>query len=452
MPTDPTAQAFVWVWLPGAGDPVVAGRLDDLGDRVTFTYGQSYLDGDRAIPLFLPELPLRRGDHVPAIVPMHGCIGDAGPDAWGRRLVELRWGGTLDPGPLDYLLTSGSDRIGGLDFQTSATDYIDRTNPGTTLDELMTAAERVQRQEPLTPELAEALLHGTSIGGARPKATLLDGDRSLIAKFASTTDTRPAVEAEFVAMRLAVDAGLDVASVDLTRIGDKAALLVERFDRPGGGRRRLMVSARTILQLGEFGLGASYADLADQVRQRFTDAEATVHELFARITFNILVGNTDDHAKNHAAFWDGVALTLTPAYDICPQVRSTGETSQAMAVGADGYRLSNLAGLVERAAPYHLDASEARAIVEGQIHAIEDGWEDACDLAGLTSAHARRPLGSAVPEPLRPRRLVTPPRLGPPGSRGTTPSEHRWAGGGARCADPSGGGWRTGWRRPPCGR
>ena len=185
-------------------------------------------------------------------------------------------------------------------------------------------------------------------------------------------------------MSLADRAGIEVAPVELVRVGAKAVLLVERFDRHDGGRRRLMVSARTILELGEFGIGASYALLADEVRARFTHAEATLHELFARITFNVLVGNTDDHAKNHAAFWSGETLTLTPAYDICPQVRTMGEASQAMAIGADDYRLSNLAGVVTPAEPYHLDEAAAREIVDRQIQSITDGWDEACDTAGLT--------------------------------------------------------------------
>jgi serine/threonine-protein kinase HipA len=298
--------------------------------------------------------------------------------------VEARWQERFDPGRLDFLLGSGSDRVGGLDFQASGAEYVPRQSSAAPLEELLDAAERVERNEPLTPELAEALLHGTSIGGARPKAAIVDGGRRLIAKFSSTTDTRPVVEGEFAAMFLAARAGLDVASVDLVWVDGKAVLLVERFDRTPDGRRQLMVSARTILQLGEFGLGASYADLADELRARGTDHEATLQELFGRISFNILVGNTDDHAKNHAAFWDGERLTLTPAYDICPQVRTTGETSQAMAIGPTGYRLSNLAGAVRQAAAYRLEETRAREIVEHQIQAIEESWEETCDRARLT--------------------------------------------------------------------
>lgn len=242
------------MWLPGAADPVVAGRLDPAGDVITVTYGRSYLARDGAIPLFLPELPLRRGPIPPLAGPIAGCIADAGPDAWGRRVIlNGRAGGsaldTADLHELTYLVASGSDRIGALDFQTSPTEYVSRAGGTATLDELVNSAERVEQGIPLSPDLDQALLHGSSVGGARPKALLVDGDRRLIAKFGSTTDTYPVVKGEFVAMELARRAGLDVATVALTHAAGKDVLLVDRFDRPGGGRRRAMVSALTILGL-----------------------------------------------------------------------------------------------------------------------------------------------------------------------------------------------------------
>jgi serine/threonine-protein kinase HipA len=127
----------------------------------------------------------------------------------------------------------------------------------------------------------------------------------------------------------------------------------------------------------------SYANLADQVRARFTEPKATLRELFSRIVFNILCSNTDDHPRNHAAFWDGEAISLTPGYDICPQLRSGGEAAQLMAIGRDGWRMSQVAGCVERASTYLLSEAEAREIVDNQIETIEGQWDEVCDLAEL---------------------------------------------------------------------
>jgi serine/threonine-protein kinase HipA len=388
MPSEPQ-QVFVWVWLPGATEPVVAGRLDPVGPIVNFTYGRSYLERENAIPLYLPELPLEPGQISPLVGEIPGCIADAGPDAWGQRVILNRLTGRADAdttelSPLTYLIESGSDRIGALDFQTSPTEYAPRGMDHATLDELAESAERVEKEIPLSPELDQALLHGSSVGGARPKALLGDGEATLIAKFSSTTDTFPVVKGEFLAMELARRAGLEVARVRLTKAHGRDALLVKRFDRPGGGKRRVMVSALTMLGLDEAGARyGSYADLADLVRARFTEPRATLRELFSRIVFNILCSNNDDHPRNHAAFWDGEALTLTPAYDICPQLRSGGETAQIMGIGRDGWRMSQVAGCVERASIYLLAEAEAREIIDNQIETIEVQWDEVCDLAEL---------------------------------------------------------------------
>jgi serine/threonine-protein kinase HipA len=168
-------------------------------------------------------------------------------------------------------------------------------------------------------------------------------------------------------------------------------LLVERFDRVAStNERRALVSALTVLELSELHARyASYADLAQIMRERFTGGRQTLRELFSRITFNILSGNTDDHARNHAAFWDGRELTLTPAYDVCPQMRSGGEAAQAMIIGEDGFRMSRLSGCVTRAATYLLSETEAREIIDQQIDVIESQWVDACDAARMTGADRR---------------------------------------------------------------
>lgn len=382
--------AYVWTWLPGAADPVVAGRLDKDRDTYVFTYGRSYLARDDSIALYLPELPLTYDTIRPTGGEIAGCLEDAAPDTWGRRVIlnRIAGGNTDDVAGLDImscLLLSGSDRIGALDFQDSPMDYKPRSIIHATLEELADSARRVEEGIPLTPELDAALLHGTSIGGARPKALLREGDRQVIAKFSSSADTFAVVKGEFIAMELARLAGLDAASVELTHVHGKDVLLVDRFDRADHEARRAMVSAATVI--GTTGMSAiygSYALFADQIRARFTSPTLTMHELFGRIIFNILIGNTDDHARNQAAFWDGAMLTLTPAYDICPYLRSGGEATQAMAIGTDGFRHSQVAGVIERSATYLLDRGSATEIVHRQISVIEDNWDHVCDRAQLT--------------------------------------------------------------------
>ena len=389
MTSEPTS-AFVWIWLSDELEPVVCGRLDDDAGRISFTYARSYRERDDAVAVYETELPLRAGQQYAASgnrLPL--CIDDAMPDSWGRRLVNHRLGQpNSEFTELTYLLESGSDHIGALDFQSRSDVYHPRDVGGPTLDHMMTAAERIESGEPLDPVLEAALLRGTSVGGARPKALLTDRDRHLIAKFSSTTDTYPVVQGEYAAMELARRAGVNTASVQLERVVGRYALLVERFDRDPDGHRHQMVSALTVLGLTSFPEGryATYVDLAHKIRAEFSHADDMLRELFARISFNILCGNTDDHGRNHAAFIRPPGLELTPAYDICPQARSGQTANQAMVFAPDGGRDARIIALVDAAAVYHLDTVVARDIVDHQSVVIRDDWDEVCDAAQLTTA------------------------------------------------------------------
>lgn len=388
-------EAYVWIWLPGATEPVVAGRIAREGERFIFNYGRSYLDRDDRIPIYEPELPLRRGAILPETgLHLAGCLRDAAPDAWGRRVILNHIFGRksqeVDIAVLDeltYLLESGSDRTGALDFQRSASEFIPRVAQTATMAELLSAAEKVEKGVPLAPDLDQALLHGSSIGGARPKAAVVDGEKKMIAKFSSSTDTYNVVKAEYVAMRLAAKAGLAVAPVQLAHVAGKDVLLVERFDRvrtKEGWTRKAVVSALTLFGLDELmARYASYDDLTDIIRHRFSSPRESLHELYGRLVFNILCGNTDDHARNHAAIWDGEQLTLTPAYDICPQHRTGNEASQAMLI-VDDKRMSTLANCLEAAPRFQLDQKAAQQMIDAQISAIREAWDDICKEAALT--------------------------------------------------------------------
>nr|WP_281020027.1 HipA N-terminal domain-containing protein [Minwuia sp. IMCC3060] len=179
-------EAYVWIWLPGETKPIVAGRLSRQNDgRLAYNYGRSYLSRENAIAIYAPELPLKAGSiEISDNMQMPSCIRDGSPDAWGRRVIINRMlglqGKEADAAELDeltYMLESGSDRIGALDFQKSPNEYVPRQSQNATLEELIESAKRVEDGVPLSPELDLALQHGTALGGARPKALIDDGDR-----------------------------------------------------------------------------------------------------------------------------------------------------------------------------------------------------------------------------------------------------------------------------------
>ena len=164
MSSDPDYKdAYVWVWLPGGTQPVVAGHISKAGDRLVFDYGRSYLERDGAIPLHLPELPLRQGLIEPLTgLRMAGCLRDASPDAWGRRVILNRRLGvrgqaadSADLAELTYMLESSSDRAGALDFQRSPTEYVARETGQASLPQLVEAAARIEQGLPLPVSLGD---------------------------------------------------------------------------------------------------------------------------------------------------------------------------------------------------------------------------------------------------------------------------------------------------------
>jgi serine/threonine-protein kinase HipA len=385
--------AFVWVWLPGATEPVVAGAVTQVGDELRFNYGRSYLKRSDSIALQPDGLPLVSGAQRPPVgLDAHGVIRDAAPDSWGmqvimRRLLGVGAADTNELPLLTYLVESGSNRIGALDFQESPSEYRSRDTHGT-LEEIVNAGERMATGLPFSPEVDDALTYGSAVGGARPKALLVDHSgsvgRELIAKFSVSTDTFPWMQAEAIGMELARRCGVDVAPTELTRSQGRDVLLVERFDRPADGTRRCVLSGLTLLGLHEMASRyGTYVDLAEQIRLRFIEPEATLRELFTRIVVNILIGNTDDHPRNISAFWDGQSLALTPAYDMCPQPRSTGEAEQAMAYGSAGQRRSRLADVGASAATYRLSSMQAAEIIDRCATTVTEGFDDVCTLLAV---------------------------------------------------------------------
>jgi serine/threonine-protein kinase HipA len=391
-----SAHAFVWSWLPGATEPVVCGRVDAHDRELRFTYGRSYLARERAIALQPTDLALEAGSkRPPPGLEAHGVIRDAAPDSWGMRVILRRLAGvdandTDDLPLLTYLLQSGSDRIGALDFQASGDEYVPRNTHGT-LAEIVEAGDRLARGVAFSPEIDDVLTHGSAVGGARPKALIVDDTgsqaRHLIAKFSVSTDAFPWEQAEAVGMEISRRCGVDTAPTELIASGGRDVLLVTRFDRPGDGTRRSVLSGLTLLDLHELAARhGSYVDLAELIRLRFDDPAATLRELFTRIVVNVLVGNTDDHPRNVAAFWDGSRLQLAPAFDVCPQPRSTGEAFQAMAFGPNGLRSARLESCIGAAAVYQLSASAAAEIVERCRSVVTDDFEQICEVVGATEA------------------------------------------------------------------
>lgn len=393
MTSDPfrSRRVFVWTWLPGEPTPIVAGAVDRVGaERLDFTYARSYLDHPQAISLYTPELPLRRGAQEPLDgLTVAACLKDATPDSWGERVIGNRLSsGDAELSIETYMLESGSNRLGAIDFQESPEEYRPRLDTAG-LDELYDAAEKVLAGEPLNPAIGDALINGTAIGGAHPKILISD-DAGVehIAKLSVSTDVHPWIRAEAAAIELARLCGIEVPNARVIQSMGRDVLLIERFDRAEGGQRRHVVSGLAMLGFDAL-LGArygSYPEMLDVLREWGRAPQDIGSQLFERIVFNIAIGNNDDHARNHAAFWDGTGLELTPAFDLTPQPRSTDTSAQAMAIGRDGSRASQFSVCVAMAADYGLSRPEAGQVVDRIVTTVENHWSEAADAAGLSEA------------------------------------------------------------------
>lgn len=361
-------EIYVWSWLPGCVEPVVAGVLAERGARYDFAYARSYLARPDAIAL-APDLPLSADTFSPVDGELHGVFADALPDSWGRRVIDYAHGGE-EQSTRTYLLESGSNRFGALDFQLSPSQYIPRetTVDVTALEHSVQEVLRYARMS--APDLA-ALEHGTSIGGAKPKVAIGNS----IIKLSTSSDSRPLIRTEAVASFLARAVGINLPDFNLTTINGRDALVVQRFDRSGTARHHTR-SLLTVIDSPEALIPrASYLDLVELTGEK--------EQVFRRVAANMIVGNSDDHARNHALIWDGHDFSLAPAFDI-ETTRSTGwEANLAMPYSVSGERRANLQLLVRSCGEYGLETTNARNIVEQMVETAHSVLPDALQWAGL---------------------------------------------------------------------
>ena len=332
------------------GQDVPAGLLFShrrgARESASFTYDTSFLARADAYALD-PALPLTQGGlQTPAGLSMFRAFADAAPDRWGRNLImrqERRRanaeGGTARSlGEIDFLLGVRDDlRQGALRFRDQETGtYLADEDSGvphlTDLGRLLDAAEHLESDEETEEELRDLLRAGSSLGGARPKAHVIDnGGRIAIAKFPSSRFDEWDVTAwEGVSLDLARLAGINVPRSKLLLVADRSVLIVDRFDRHNQGRIGY-VSAVTMLEARDGDTG-SYLDIASAIEEVSPGATDDLHELWRRVAFTILISNTDDHLRNHGFLHgSGSTWTLSPAFDLNPNP-SPGQKHLATAI------------------------------------------------------------------------------------------------------------------------
>ncbi len=407
-------ECYVYIVLPGETEFVTAGKFMLTRDRLDvpvgkFVYGQSYLARENAVPIDPFELNLgTKIFETKRLKGVFGALRDAGPDYWGRRVIEKHSGKTR-PTELDYLLYSPDDRAGALGFGLNREPPAPRREFNRTMDleKLQSLANAVVNDENPLPDqetewVQELLLLGTSMGGARPKAVVEDSKGLWIAKFNRPDDRWNHARVEHAMLVLARACGIQSAESRVETIGDLDVLLVKRFDREKtdqGYCRARMLSALTLLRSEDSYQDRdkwSYLLLVEELRRISSRERLDARELFRRMCFNALISNTDDHPRNHAVIALKEHWRLSQAYDLTPSAPVSLERRDLALVCGEAGRYANAKNLMSQSARFMLASRDAQGIIQTMEHAIAHRWYEICRAEGVTEKDCEKISGAFV--------------------------------------------------------
>jgi serine/threonine-protein kinase HipA len=397
-------ECFVYMTLPGQTEAVTAGRFVLTKSRDgtplgKFVYGRSYLARDDAIEIDPVELKLSDETYETARLDgVFGALRDAGPDYWGRRVIEKHSGKTM-LGEIDYLLESPDDRAGALGFGLGQEPPAPRRKFNKTLDlaKLQKIADDIIRQEikekdDNVVQIEELMLIGTSMGGARPKTVVEDEQGLWIAKFNRPDDRWNFAKVEHAMLVLAKKCGISTAESRIVQVAGKDVLLVQRFDRfktDKGYARARMISGLTVLQADEDERDRwSYISLAEEIRRLVAHPSRDAPELFRRMCFNALISNLDDHPRNHALIAKEREWNLSPAYDLMPSP-AVGQDQRYLAmICGDRGRLACARNILSQHTRFLLGPVEAKTIVETMREMVSANWYSVVRAEGVSEKDA----------------------------------------------------------------
>jgi len=363
-------------------------------DHFAFEFSREWLSRHGGLILSGDVMNVRGMQHPRQGNSVFGFVSDSFPDRWGRALLDRRerLAAQEEHRPVrtlsnyDYLVgIEDLTRMGGIRYRTENNGAFINSNsrysvpPLESLRALCDACQEIESAEernelPQQRWLDQLVDPGSSLGGARPKANVVDTDgRLYVAKFPSKKDLEDTELIEHFSHILARKAGIDVANTRVIPISkDRHLLLSERFDRTPEGKRRHFASAMSLLGLDDgsgAGTGNGYLDIVDFIVRNCTDVQQNLHELYRRVAFNVLFGNTDDHFRNHGFILTPKGWTLSPAYDINPSTK----THQCLLINENA-ELSDINALRDSCESYMLDRGDASDIINEVINVISD-WQ-----------------------------------------------------------------------------
>lgn len=402
------ADILTYVYVNYKGQDIPVGRLwsyfNNGKESASFKYDESWLKNPENFELE-PYLPLTEGTfHTDAKKSIFASFSDCSPDSWGRLLIKKNEEKRAENekrarrqfNQIDYLLAVYDfSRHGALRFkQTPDGVFLSPKDkkaipPLVELPKLLTASEKVLDDDASYNDIRELLAPGSSLGGARPKASVIDKAGNLcIAKFPKKDDSNNNVLWEAVALTLAEKAGLNVQRWELTTALGKAVLLLKRFDRTSDGQRIPFLSAMTMLNANDGESNEySYLDLAEIIRTKGVNVRDDMKELWHRILFSVLISNTDDHLRNHGFLKTSAAgWQLSPLYDVNPSSDRTGN----LQLNIDEDSSAASVELVMSVAEYfRLNKAEAEKILNQTRRAVAE-WRDVAKALGIGAGEIAR--------------------------------------------------------------
>lgn len=353
-----------------------------------FNYDESWLMHPDVFEVS-PDLPLGTSYYTRkapsnADSVFHFALADTAPDAWGRRVIERahakarKKDPTLAPlSELDYLCAVDDfSRIGALRLH-SGSKYLQtieagrrNTPPLVALGRMYAASRAIENNQETAEDLRYLQGKGTSLGGMRPKCTVLDEDGALaLGKFPSVGDTINVTRGEVLALHLATKAGINTAQARIVTVQGEPIAVIRRFDRTDQDARIPYLSAASMLQASRGDPSINYTDLVDVIRQRSPHPDKDARELWRRLVFNILITNTDDHLHNHGFLYAGKnRWELAPAFDINPMPNKLRESKTWL--DADSGPIQSVSMLMDGCAYFSLTKTQAQAVLAEVLDAV----------------------------------------------------------------------------------
>lgn len=366
----------------------------------SFEYDAIWLKTEQKF-LLDPDISLFSGSQYPNQKENFGIFLDSMPDTWGRTLMKRRaaqWAKenntkTSTLYDIDFLLgVFDESRMGALRFKSDPNGaFLDNnktasTPPWSSIRSLQNAAENIENDkdnDEIRKWLSILVAPGSSLGGARPKANILDTDKSLwIAKFPSKSDTIDKAAWEYLAYKLAIQAGIDMAPCKIEKImGTYNTFFTKRFDRENG-KRIHFASAMTMTGNNEETIKEnqpSYLEIAEFISNYGVAIEENLHQLWRRIIFNIAISNTDDHLRNHGFILTKEGWILSPAYDLNPSIDKDG---LSLNIDMDNNALE-FEIAISVGAYFRLNKNQMDAIIE-EVKSAVSKWEDVANKIGIS--------------------------------------------------------------------